>query len=153
MSRARDLADGTFSGAVVGASADFTGTVEAADFSDGTLTVGTEYVTNGSAKAWVNLNGEGTIAIRDSFNVSSVTDNGTGDHTHTFSFAMGNINYSGTATNSRDNNSGYSAFIAHHLEDSFATTSYRVVCGYEFNGNSTVFDSARLSTAIFGDLA
>lgn len=34
-----------------------------------------------AAKAWVNFNGSGTIAIRTSFNVSSLTDNGTGDYT------------------------------------------------------------------------
>ena len=37
-----------------------------------------------TAKAWINLNGTGTIAIRDSHNVSSITDNGTGDYTVTF---------------------------------------------------------------------
>ena len=43
--------------------------------------VDTQYVVNGSAKTWVNFNGSGTIAIRTSFNVSSLTDNGTGDYT------------------------------------------------------------------------
>ena len=38
----------------------------------------TQYVVNGSAKAWMNLNGTGTIATRDTLNISSVTDNGTG---------------------------------------------------------------------------
>jgi len=80
MSRARDLADGTFSGAVVAASADFTGTVEAADLSDGTTTVGMEYVTNGSAKAWVSA--EDDASIEGSLNVSSGTDHGTGDYSY-----------------------------------------------------------------------
>ena len=98
MSRARDIADGKFSGAVVAASADFTGTVEAADLSDGTTTVGTEYVTNGSAKAWVNLNGTGTIAARDSLNVSSLTDNGTGDYTVNIDSNMADGNYAVSCT-------------------------------------------------------
>jgi hypothetical protein len=34
-----------------------------------------------AAKAWVNFNGTGTISIRTSFNVSSLTDNGSGDYT------------------------------------------------------------------------
>jgi len=37
-----------------------------------------------TAKSWVNFNGTGTVAIRDSHNVSSITDNGTGDYTVTF---------------------------------------------------------------------
>jgi hypothetical protein len=47
----------------------------------------------GVAKAWVNFNGTGTVAIRDSFNVSSITDNGTGDYTINFTTAMPNANY------------------------------------------------------------
>ncbi len=42
-------------------------------------------INQGTAKAWSNVNGTGTIAINDSFNVSGVTDNGTGDITNTFS--------------------------------------------------------------------
>ena len=45
------------------------------------------------AKAWVNFNGEGTVAIRDSFNVSSISDDGTGQYTVNFSNAMSNANY------------------------------------------------------------
>ena len=45
------------------------------------------------SKAWVNFNGSGTVAIRDSYNVSSITDNGTGDYSVVFSTAMTNANY------------------------------------------------------------
>jgi hypothetical protein len=45
------------------------------------------------AKAWVNFNGSGTVAIRDSYNVGSITDNGTGTYTVNFSTAMTNANY------------------------------------------------------------
>lgn len=50
-------------------------------------------------RAWVNFNGTGTVAIRASFNVSSITDNGTGDYTVNFTTAMSDVNYSvgGTA--------------------------------------------------------
>ena len=51
-------------------------------------------VINGSAKAWVNFNGTGTVAIRESFNVSSITDNGTGQYTVNFTTAMNDANYS-----------------------------------------------------------
>ncbi len=47
-----------------------------------------------SARAWVNFNGTGTVAIRDSGNVSSITDNGTGDYTVNFTTAMSDANYS-----------------------------------------------------------
>jgi hypothetical protein len=47
-----------------------------------------------TAKAWVNFNGIDTVAIRGSFNVSSITDNGTGDFTVNFTTALPNIDYS-----------------------------------------------------------
>ena len=43
--------------------------------------------------AWVNFNGESTVAIRDSENVSSITDNGTGDYTVNFAVNMPDVNY------------------------------------------------------------
>lgn len=45
-------------------------------------------------RAWVNFNGTGTPAIRASGNVSSITDNGTGDYTVNFTTAMPDVNYS-----------------------------------------------------------
>jgi hypothetical protein len=45
-------------------------------------------------RAWVNFNGTGTVAIRASFNVSSITDNGTGDYTVNFTTAMPDANFS-----------------------------------------------------------
>jgi hypothetical protein len=46
-----------------------------------------------AARAWVNFNGTGTVAIRGSGNVSSITDNGTGDYTVNFTTAMADANY------------------------------------------------------------
>jgi hypothetical protein len=46
-----------------------------------------------SLKAWVNFNGTGTVAIRAGLNVSSITDNGTGDYTINFTNAMADANY------------------------------------------------------------
>lgn len=51
---------------------------------------GTEVYT---AKAWVNFNGTGTVAIRSSGNVSSISDNGTGDYTVNFTTALADANY------------------------------------------------------------
>ena len=53
--------------------------------------------TCGVCRAWVNFNGTGTVAIRASFNVSSITDNGTGDYTVNFTNAMPDANYSVSA--------------------------------------------------------
>ena len=48
----------------------------------------------GLAKSWANLNGTSTIALRDSLNVASITDDGTGDYDFTYTTAFGNVNYS-----------------------------------------------------------
>jgi hypothetical protein len=48
----------------------------------------------GTAKAWVNFDGTGTVAIRANGNVSSITDNGVGDYTVNFTTAMPDANYS-----------------------------------------------------------
>jgi lipocalin len=68
-------------------------TIVTSNVSDGTLSIPTTFVTNGSAKAWVNFNGTGTIAARDSLNLSSLTDNGTGNYTVNFSSSFGAANY------------------------------------------------------------
>ena len=49
-----------------------------------------------AAKAWVNFNGTGTVAIRESGNVTSITDNGTGDYTVNFTTAQVDADYCGT---------------------------------------------------------
>ena len=75
-------------------------TLSVSNITDGTDTVGTSYVLNGSAKAWVNFNGTGTIAARDSLNLSSLTDNGTGQYQvdYTNSFASVGYSVSGVAS-------------------------------------------------------
>jgi hypothetical protein len=61
------------------------------------------------SRAWVNFNGTGTVAIRASGNVTSITDNGTGDYTVNFATAMPDANYStgGSAIGSTVANSAY----------------------------------------------
>ena len=56
----------------------------------------TAQIYNGAAKAWVNFNGTGTPSIRASFNVSSITDNGTGYYTVNFTSALIDTNYNVT---------------------------------------------------------
>lgn len=54
--------------------------------------------TVGVCRAWVNFNGTGTVAIRASFNVTNITDNGVGDYTVNFTTAMPDANYSSVAS-------------------------------------------------------
>ncbi len=49
--------------------------------------------TIGKLKAWVNFNGTGTVSIKASYGVASITDNGTGDYTVNFTTAMADANY------------------------------------------------------------
>ena len=58
----------------------------------------------GIAAAWVNFNGTGTVAIRGSENVGSITDGGTGDYTANFTSNMSNGNYSVTSSLGGDTN-------------------------------------------------
>jgi hypothetical protein len=53
---------------------------------------------NYKCRAWVNFNGTGTVAIRASGNVSSITDNGTGKYTVNFTVAMVDTNYAAVST-------------------------------------------------------
>jgi len=60
-----------------------------------------------TCRAWVNFNGTGVVAIRASYNVSSITDNGTGDYTVNFTAAMPDANYvvcGSTQTNGSSSN-------------------------------------------------
>lgn len=72
----------------------------------GSISVPVDTVVNGSAKAWVNFNGTGTVAIRSAFNVSSITDNGVGDYTVNFTTALADANYSTVATAGRTTSFG-----------------------------------------------
>jgi hypothetical protein len=62
----------------------------------GTQSTAIENAINGSARAWVNFNGTGTVAIRKSFNVSSITDNGVGNYNINFATAMPDADYNFT---------------------------------------------------------
>jgi hypothetical protein len=67
-------------------------------FNSGYGSVATAY----GCRAWVNFNGTGTVAIRASGNVSSITDNGTGDYTVNFTTAMPDANYQYSGTGKRN---------------------------------------------------
>jgi hypothetical protein len=69
-------------------------TLVAQTISNGTVSTSSANVIQGSAKAWVNFNGSGGASIRASFNVSSVTRNGTGDYTVNFTNSLTDSSYS-----------------------------------------------------------
>ena len=58
-----------------------------------------------ACRAWVNFNGTGTVAIRASGNVSSITDNGRGQYTVNFATAMTDANYAVTGAGAQGNSS------------------------------------------------
>lgn len=76
-----------------------------------------------AARAWVNFNGTGTVAIRASGNVSSITDNAAGNYTVNFTTAMPDANYSVFTTNIRKE-ATYSVGYAVFASDT-STTAYR----------------------------
>lgn len=64
-----------------------------------------------AVKAWVNFNGTGTVAIRASYNVSSITDNGVGQYTVNMASALNDVNYSmiGSCGNASNNTTIFSS--------------------------------------------
>ena len=102
-------------------------------------------------RAWVNFDGTGTVAIRDSFNVSSITDNAAGAYTVNFANAMANANYCAVVQTQFDNtNAVTTAGAAVYSETArapYTTTQFSVIMGI-YNG--TLYDCKTVSVAVFG---
>jgi hypothetical protein len=99
-----------------------------------------------ACRAWVNFNGTGTVAIRASGNVSSVTDNGVGDYTVNFITAMPDANYAVSGTqasisNSAANNPGQGPSAV-----DYTTSNFRVFTGSNTNAKD---DATIVALAIF----
>jgi hypothetical protein len=112
-------------------------------FNSGYGSVATAY----GCRAWVNFNGTGTPAIREDGNVSSITDNGTGDYTVNFSTAMPDVNYCVTGAAQWDTfGSGYAQVVV---------TVARQATGYQTGsvrlqtGTTAVADPEAVNIAIF----
>ena len=90
----------------------------------GTASVPSDTIVSGTAKAGVNFNGTGTVAIRRAFNVSSLTDNGTGSYTINFTNAMSDNNYSFNTGYGDGSSSG--TVLVRSTTSYFLTTSLRV---------------------------
>jgi hypothetical protein len=106
----------------------------------------------GICKAWVMFNGTGTVSIYGSFNVSSITDNGTGDYTINFTTAMPNTNYN--VVGNASNTGVYSGVCAQinstsaggNLTSAPTTTTTRLVVSQP---NIGYVDSAYVTASIF----
>ena len=111
----------------------------------GSQTISTDRVAQGTAAAWVNFNGTGTVAIRASYNVSSITDNGTGDYTVNFTTALADANYGFALSLERaGGNTGASIFVNEAVAPTASTI--RVIA---VNQVPQLTDSARIGVAIF----
>lgn len=103
-----------------------------------------------ACRAWVNFNGTGTVAIRASGNVSSITDNGTGNYRVNFTTAMPDTTYAVNVTSG--NPSGNASFIVGGSQGSasFTTTTCDVVTRtITSSGPQAVSDSEIVNVAIF----
>ena len=119
--------------------------------SDGTSPV--TLTKQSAAKAWTNGQADGS-AIRDSFNIASLTDGGTGIYTYTFTSAMSNANYSKPNTNPPHNSTsgGVSVLLGTGGgANGGATTTAFIVHGGK--ANSTTDHDIDHTVTIHGDLA
>ena len=113
----------------------------------GNNSVGMEYVAEGTAKSWMNLNGS-SFGLRDSFNVASATDVSTGKYTANFTSSMNTANYAVLTNGSRANDATVTA-----RQSELATGSYTPQC-FEADTPSSAFeDSDSVYTTVIGDLA
>ena len=97
--------------------------------------------------AWVSFNGQGTVAIRDSENVSSITDNGTGDYSVNFSTPMVDTNFSALLSMGHTTayNAGYLLVIRE--TSTYRTTSLiRTLCNNGHNGATPYANDADIAS-------
>jgi len=110
-------------------------TLVAQTISNGTVSTSSANVIQGSAKAWVNFNGTGTVAIRASYNVSSITDNGTGDYTVNFTNALANANYAVAGMSQQGSgDAAPNGVIALPNPATITTTAVRIIVGTPASG-------------------
>jgi hypothetical protein len=110
-------------------------------FNSGYGSVATAY----GCRAWVNFNGTGTVAIRASGNVTSITDNGTGAYTINFTNAMPDANYSAVLTCNQSASGSGTGVIARMIDT--ATTSALPI--QTVNLSATAFDQSFICCSVF----
>ncbi len=99
-----------------------------------------------ACRAWVNFNGGGTVTIRGSGNVTSITDNGVGDYTVNFTTAMADRNYSVVGTSYQNVVTGYSFSVGISQTTAPTASAVRVLV---INSQGTATDVAEVNIAIF----
>jgi|TARA_B100000035_G_scaffold89058_1_gene74976 hypothetical protein len=106
-------------------------------------------------KAWVNFNGTGTVAIRDSFNVGSITDHAVGEYQINFTSNMANSNYCAVCACSGTNaNNAVVLYPSSNLSGVKLDDSYRSASMLRLlivNGAGQNIDNGYMNVAIFGD--
>ena len=116
----------------------------------GAVTLTNQYAT----KSWVNLDGTGTIAITQSKGVSSITDNGTGDHSMSHTNAFANSGYAVTGSKSYSGSTNVNAWwIKVRQTTVLLTTSVRFYSGYTTGSSTGAQDSEYNVVVNIGDLA
>ena len=126
--------------------------VDTIQHSSGISTSSTNDIHAGRAKAWVNLNGKGTISIRNSFNVSSIADEGTGQYTVNFATAFDNSDYcAGGAVKEFSGNNGTSVIFMlgkiTTVSDGYSTSKIRASSAAFVNDN--FYDSEIVNVYVF----
>jgi hypothetical protein len=96
-------------------------------------------------RAWVNFNGTGTVAIRASGNVSSITDNGTGDYTLNFTNALVDANYSFSGSASRLNATTSMSYLGPSATTTYTTSALQVLTA---NDSGALEDALRCSVIV-----
>ena len=117
--------------------------------------IATNYVVEGSAKAWFNLNAA-TPALRDSFNIASITDEGTGIYEGNFTSAMGNGNYSANGSSSvkGSTNSYTNIFTTGDEVNQYGLHSTAAIRGTNYSENALALsDPSMMQVTVHGDLA
>lgn len=100
-----------------------------------------------ACRAWVNFNGTGTVEIRASGNVSSITDNGAGNYTVNFAAAMPHANYSPKG-NAAQTTTGAISQYQPTITD-LTTSSLRVTTNAQGTSNHTLADNALVCVSVF----
>jgi hypothetical protein len=104
-----------------------------------------------AARAWGNFYGTGTVSLRESINISSIVDNGTGDYSFAFTNAFASATYSQLLTGSNLNGSGWGFLTIKDATTIPSTTGYRTQGLGAPNVGFTDMGSSSMAT--FGDLA
>jgi len=118
---------------------------------------GTSATTNlqqGLAKAWVNFDGSASgAASRDSFNVSGMTDNGTGDYTITINNDFGNANYSAVGCCIAGTGSGNNGQVVSSIGSGSNAPAGSIRIAVQYSSTQAKNDVDGVSVHFCGDLA